>query len=48
MTAIRIGGPMGAAIDMDKGGLRQIEDAVAQIQVQGDRYPAPLAARAGK
>jgi aryl-alcohol dehydrogenase-like predicted oxidoreductase len=38
----------GAAIDMDKGELRQIEDAVAQIQVQGDRYPAHLAARAGK
>jgi aryl-alcohol dehydrogenase-like predicted oxidoreductase len=37
-----------AAIDMDKDELRQIEDAVAQIQVQGDRYPAHLAARAGK
>jgi len=37
-----------AAIDMDKDELRQIEDAVAQIQVQGDRYSAHLAARAGK
>jgi aryl-alcohol dehydrogenase-like predicted oxidoreductase len=37
-----------AAIDLSKGELRQIEDAVAQIQVQGDRYPAHLAARAGK
>ena len=37
-----------AAIDLNKGELRQIEDAVAQIQVQGDRYPAHLAARSGK
>jgi aryl-alcohol dehydrogenase-like predicted oxidoreductase len=28
--------------------LRQIEEALGQIQVQGDRYPAHLAARAGK
>ena len=28
--------------------LRQIEAALAQIQVQGDRYPAHLAARVGK
>jgi len=38
----------GAAIDLNKGELRLIEDALAQIQVQGDRYPAHLAARAGK
>ncbi|GAB2535122.1 aldo/keto reductase [Rhodanobacter koreensis] len=37
-----------AAIDLGKVELRQIEDAVSQIQVQGDRYPAHLAARAGK
>lgn len=28
--------------------LRQIEEALAQIRVQGDRYPAHLAARVGK
>ena len=38
----------GATTELSKGELRQIEDAVAQIQVQGDRYPAHLAARAGK
>lgn len=37
-----------AAIDMDKDELHQLEQALAQIQVQGDRYPAHLAARAGK
>lgn len=37
-----------AAIELNKGDLRQIEDALARIHVQGDRYPAHLAARAGK
>lgn len=37
-----------AAIALNKDDLRQIEDAVSQIHVQGDRYPAHLAARAGK
>jgi aryl-alcohol dehydrogenase-like predicted oxidoreductase len=37
-----------AAIELTQDDLRQIEDAVAQIKVQGDRYPAHLAARAGR
>ncbi len=37
-----------AAIYLSKGELRQIEDALAQVQVQGERYPAHLAARSGK
>ena len=37
-----------AAITLDDGELRQIEQALAQIQVQGDRYPAQLAALVGK
>jgi aryl-alcohol dehydrogenase-like predicted oxidoreductase len=37
-----------AAITLDANELHQIENALAQIQVQGDRYPAHLAARAGK
>ncbi|MFC5582634.1 aldo/keto reductase [Rhodanobacter terrae] len=37
-----------AAIALSKDDLRQIEDALADIHVQGDRYPAHLAARAGK
>jgi hypothetical protein len=28
--------------------LRQIEEVLGQIKVQGDRYPAHLAARAGR
>lgn len=38
------------AADIVLGGdeLRQIEEALAQIRVQGDRYPAHLAARVGK
>jgi aryl-alcohol dehydrogenase-like predicted oxidoreductase len=40
---------IGAAdIELSADDLPQIEDALAQIQVQGDRYPAHLAARAGK
>ena len=37
-----------ASIALDGNDLRQIEDALAGIEVQGDRYPAHLAARAGK
>jgi len=37
-----------AAIELTTGDLREIGDALARIQVQGDRYPAHLAARAGK
>ena len=40
---------VGAAdIELNADDLRQIQDALVQIQVQGDRYPAHLAARAGK
>jgi aryl-alcohol dehydrogenase-like predicted oxidoreductase len=37
-----------AAIHMQLDELRQIEQALAQIEVHGDRYPAHLAARSGK
>jgi aryl-alcohol dehydrogenase-like predicted oxidoreductase len=37
-----------AAIELTAGDLRGIDDALARIQVQGERYPAHLAARAGK
>ena len=37
-----------ASIALDGNDLQQIEDAAAGIEVQGDRYPAHLAARAGK
>jgi len=37
-----------AAIELTKDDLRQIEEALAPIKVQGDRYPAHLAARVGK
>ena len=37
-----------AAIHMQPDELRQIEQALAQIEVHGDRYPAHLAARSGK
>jgi aryl-alcohol dehydrogenase-like predicted oxidoreductase len=37
-----------AAIELTADDLRRIEDALANIKVQGDRYPAHLAARAGK
>jgi aryl-alcohol dehydrogenase-like predicted oxidoreductase len=37
-----------AAIELNKTELRQIEDTLAHIQVQGDRYPAHLAALAGR
>jgi len=37
-----------AAVELTAQDARQIEEAVARIQVQGDRYPAHLAARVGK
>ena len=37
-----------AAIELTEDDLRQIESALAHIKVQGDRYPAHLAARTGR
>ncbi len=37
-----------AAIELRQDELHQIDQALAKIQVQGDRYPAELAARVGK
>jgi len=37
-----------AAIELSTEDLRKIGDALSRIKVQGDRYPAHLAARAGK
>jgi len=37
-----------AAIELGADELRQIAESLAQIQVQGDRYPAHLAARVDK
>lgn len=37
-----------AAIDLTTDALQAIGEALARIQVQGDRYPAELAARVGK
>src|SRR3954466_9743838 len=37
-----------ATIDLTPDDLRQIGDALSHIQVQGDRYPAHFAARAGR
>ena len=37
-----------AAIELTGDDLRQIESALADIKVQGDRYPPHLAARAGR
>jgi aryl-alcohol dehydrogenase-like predicted oxidoreductase len=37
-----------AAIDLTEGNLRQIAEALAGIKVQGERYPAHLAASTGK
>jgi aryl-alcohol dehydrogenase-like predicted oxidoreductase len=37
-----------AAIELTKDDLRRIEEALAHIKVQGNRYPAHLAARVGK
>ena len=40
---------IGAAdIELTRDDLRQIEEALAHIKVQGDRYPPHLAARAGR
>ncbi len=37
-----------ATLELTEDDLRQIEGALAHIKVQGDRYPAHLAARAGR
>jgi diketogulonate reductase-like aldo/keto reductase len=37
-----------AAIELTAEDLLQIDEAFASIKVQGDRYPAHLAARAGR
>jgi aryl-alcohol dehydrogenase-like predicted oxidoreductase len=37
-----------AMIGLTSDDLRRISDALTHIQVQGDRYPAHLAARAGR
>jgi aryl-alcohol dehydrogenase-like predicted oxidoreductase len=37
-----------AAVELTAEDLRRIGEALAQIKVQGDRYPAALAARAGR
>jgi aryl-alcohol dehydrogenase-like predicted oxidoreductase len=37
-----------AAIELTEDDLRKIGTALADIKVQGDRYPAHLATRAGK
>jgi aryl-alcohol dehydrogenase-like predicted oxidoreductase len=38
----------GAAIELAPEDQRQIGDALAEIKVQGERYPAHLAARSGR
>jgi aryl-alcohol dehydrogenase-like predicted oxidoreductase len=37
-----------AGVELSADDLRQIEEALAQIKVQGDRYPPHLAAPAGR
>ena len=37
-----------AAVELTEADLRQIQQVLSQIKVQGDRYPANLAARVGK
>ena len=37
-----------ADVELTTDELRRIEDALANIKIQGDRYPAHLAARAGR
>ena len=37
-----------AAVELTAADLRQIEGALADIKVQGERYPAHLAARVGR
>ena len=40
---------LGAAdVELTKDDRQRVQDALAQIKVQGDRYPAHLAARAGR
>ena len=37
-----------AAVDLTQDDLRHIENAAARITIQGDRYPAEVAALAGR
>ena len=37
-----------ASIELSTDDLRQIQEALSHIKVEGDRYPAHLAARAGR
>jgi len=37
-----------ATLELSREDLRQIRDAVANIKVQGDRYPAHMMARMGR
>jgi aryl-alcohol dehydrogenase-like predicted oxidoreductase len=37
-----------AAVELTDDDLRRIQEALAHIEVQGDRYPPELAARAGR
>jgi aryl-alcohol dehydrogenase-like predicted oxidoreductase len=37
-----------AAVDLTQQDLRDIEDAVSKIRVQGDRYPATQAGMTGR
>jgi hypothetical protein len=37
-----------ADVQLTRDELEQVEASLAQIQVQGDRYPAHLAARVGR
>ncbi len=37
-----------AAVELTPDELRQIQEALARIQIEGDRYPAHLAARSGR
>jgi hypothetical protein len=41
-------GSIAAALELTPGDLRQIEEALAGIEVQGERYPPHLAARAAR
>ncbi|HEY2366713.1 MAG TPA: aldo/keto reductase, partial [Polyangiaceae bacterium] len=37
-----------ASVELDEADLRRIDAALAEVKVQGDRYPAHLASRVGK
>jgi aryl-alcohol dehydrogenase-like predicted oxidoreductase len=37
-----------ASIELSAEDLRQIQDALSHVKIEGDRYPAHLATRAGR